>query len=411
MQKTISLKTARNIGYLTIGSIVSTIAGLLVAILFTHLTTKEIYGQYNYILSIVAFLSLFSLPGIATSLINSIAKNCQGDFVKGTMKRLKYSLFGSIIIMALSIWHWWKGESEVGLALLIVSFIFLFYISLNHIDSFYIGKKDYKTVLKIRTTISLLILLSVAISLLLHQKIFFIMFLSLGSISIFYLFISIRIRLNLTSKEEDEGFLSFAKSITVLGIIGSAIGTLDRFIVGTFFGYNVLAIYSIGFILHSQLKRGYQILNNIVQPMLVNRSIKDSFKTCNSKIEILFPPLVLGFFLIYLALPHIIPLLFTKAYKDSIFYAQLFLLPTFFGIPGWFYETIMRSHQLSRELYYTRIISSILALITLALGGYFLGVSGIILSRIVNSISVSLFGFLMIKKVAAVDKRKSNGAF
>lgn len=118
MQKIIGLKTTKNIGYLTINSGVGTIAGLLVTILFTRLSTKEIYGQYNYVLSIVGFLSLFTLPGIATSIINSIAKNCQGDFVRGTKRRLRYSLFVLPIIIALSIWHWWRGENEVGLALL-----------------------------------------------------------------------------------------------------------------------------------------------------------------------------------------------------------------------------------------------------------------------------------------------------
>ena len=408
MQK-ISFKTTKNIGYLTISAVVSSFAGFLVAILFTRLSTKEIYGQYNYILSIVAFLSLFSLPGVATSLINSIAKNCEGDFIEGTKRRLKYSLLGAFVIMGLSIRHWWKGESGVGVALLIVSLVFLFYSSLSHIDSFYVGKKDYKAVLRIRITVSFLILLSVAISLVLYQKLFFIILLSLGTVAIFYLIISMRIWVNLTNRERDQKFLSFAKNMTILSIMGSAVGTLDRFIVGTFFNYDILAIYSIGFIVHSQLKKGAGILSNIVQPSLVNRSVRDSFRLCNTTIKILLPLVAIGFLLLYLVLPYIIPLFFTKAYSDSIFYARLFLLPTFFGIPGWFYETIMRSHQLSRKLYYNRIIGSTLALATLILGGYYLGVSGIILSRIVNAASVSFFGFLMLQNSKVVKEEKTYG--
>ena len=43
-------------------------------------------------------------------------------------------------------------------------------------------------------------------------------------------------------------------------------------------------------------------------------------------------------------------------------------------------------------------IGSILALVTLILGAYYFGVTGIILSRIVNATSVSFFGFLTIKR-------------
>jgi F0F1-type ATP synthase assembly protein I len=68
------------------------------------------------------------------------------------------------------------------------------------------------------------------------------------------------------------------------------------------------------------------------------------------------------------------------------------------AIPAFFYEVIMRSHQMTHELYVTRIASSILSLVVLIIAGYYIGVVGIIISRIINAGSLSLIGFLLLSR-------------
>ena len=48
--------------YLRLG--ISLIIGLAVTVAFTRLAPKEVFGQYNFILAILAIASLLSIPGL-----------------------------------------------------------------------------------------------------------------------------------------------------------------------------------------------------------------------------------------------------------------------------------------------------------------------------------------------------------
>ena len=67
--------------WLTVGQIISSAATFGLAIAFANLLPKETYGTYKFVLSIAGILTIFTLPGMVTSLTQAVARNFEGSVI------------------------------------------------------------------------------------------------------------------------------------------------------------------------------------------------------------------------------------------------------------------------------------------------------------------------------------------
>ena len=58
--------------WLVSGSIIASLSGLVIMAVFDRFVSKETFGAYQYVLSMAALISVFSLPGIGSALIRTI---------------------------------------------------------------------------------------------------------------------------------------------------------------------------------------------------------------------------------------------------------------------------------------------------------------------------------------------------
>ncbi|HEX9608834.1 MAG TPA: oligosaccharide flippase family protein, partial [Candidatus Paceibacterota bacterium] len=64
--------------WLSISQGVAMVTGLLVAIAFANLLTPETFGTYKFVLSLAGIIGAFSLTGMSTALIRSVANGQEG---------------------------------------------------------------------------------------------------------------------------------------------------------------------------------------------------------------------------------------------------------------------------------------------------------------------------------------------
>jgi len=64
--------------YLRLGT--SLITGLAVSIVFARLAPREVYGQYNFVLAILAIASILSIPGLKSAVLRSTARGNEGNY-------------------------------------------------------------------------------------------------------------------------------------------------------------------------------------------------------------------------------------------------------------------------------------------------------------------------------------------
>ena len=64
----------------------------LLAIAFAHFVSKESYGQYKYVLSLAGILGTFTLNGLGTAVVKSVAEGFEGTLRYAFWENIKWSV-------------------------------------------------------------------------------------------------------------------------------------------------------------------------------------------------------------------------------------------------------------------------------------------------------------------------------
>ncbi|MDO8472319.1 MAG: hypothetical protein Q7T05_00710 [Dehalococcoidia bacterium] len=102
-------KAGLNVGYyltntsvLTLSKLGGLVLSFATVYLFTHFSTKEAYGKYTFVFSMLDLLSILCLPGMATAISQSVARGFLGTLGYASAYRLRFSLLGSLALVGAS---------------------------------------------------------------------------------------------------------------------------------------------------------------------------------------------------------------------------------------------------------------------------------------------------------------------
>src|SRR5450631_2149615 len=74
----------------TTAQIITSAGTFVFAIIVAHFLSKEVYGEYKYVLSVVALLSIFSLT-LGTAVFQSTARGFVGALREGFWQNIRWS--------------------------------------------------------------------------------------------------------------------------------------------------------------------------------------------------------------------------------------------------------------------------------------------------------------------------------
>lgn len=133
--------------WVTCRYVVIAAAGLVVSIAFSRLGTKELLGQYQFVLSFLAFVSIFSLPGLNVSVLKSISKKQDAGIIRAVKLSFLSSLIGMPIVIFYGLFRFFQDADFIlGLTLILSGVLFAFYYAPNTWYAFYEGKSLFRPV-------------------------------------------------------------------------------------------------------------------------------------------------------------------------------------------------------------------------------------------------------------------------
>jgi O-antigen/teichoic acid export membrane protein len=133
----------RNGSWVTIRYGVIVVSGLLISVAFSRLVTKELYGQYQFVIAFISFLSLLSLPGLNIVTLRESIKGNDWPLVASVKKSFCWSIFMSLIACGYALHLWYGGKESLAIAVLVAGVLAPFYYAPNNWYVFYEGKKDF----------------------------------------------------------------------------------------------------------------------------------------------------------------------------------------------------------------------------------------------------------------------------
>ena len=389
--------------YLILPKVTLSLAGFGLVFCFTRFASKELYGQFNYIASILGTLAVFSLPGMQTAIVQAAAVGQDGILKAGTGYRIRYSVIGSLLLLAIAGYSGivLKGTPDLWRTFLLCAFLFPFAYATDSYLYYLNGKRLFRTfaLCDIATnTVPAIILTVFIISGAGLLTIYSAKFVSALMIQV-PLFLWVYLRFTASQRCEDAS-IRFGKEMSFLGLLFSLYAYLDSLIVGTVFGFKDLAVFSIGRLISQGLKMVFWGLSNqFLVPYLARLSIDDAAALIRRHFKTMMLGAVVASFCLIALLPWAIPFLFTVQYGESVFIAQLLILSILISAPGMVFDCLFRAHKKTKNIFIIQIGHILPELLLLPFFLLRFGFMGVVYARLCTISLYSLTGWYLARRM------------
>lgn len=388
--------------WLTLNQVVASGSSFLLALALANLLDKTAYGNYQYILSLIGLLGIFSLQGIRTAISQAVARGLEGSFYTGFKIRLKWGSIGSLIAIGLALYYWLKGNEILSLPLLITALLLPLMQASRVYSGFLSGKRLFDVGAKYNIATDLISVGTVIAVLFITKNVFWLIAAYLVSNTFLNCFFDYLVKIKYKpNKKEDPQTLNYAKHLSFLGVISLAGDYLDKILLFNFLGPAQLAVYSFAIALPVQIKATLANIPALAFPKFAAQSdeiIKANAMRKFWKLTLLVAVIII----LYLAIAPFFYKIFFPQYLDSIIYSQIFIF-FLISIPASLLDTIFNAKIMKKNIYIIKFFSLFRIILYLILIPTF-GIWGLIIARVGMTIfnsALTLFLFNKFQKTKA----------
>lgn len=395
--KTDMVYLAKGGSWLMSGQFITTIFSLILSVAFANLLPKEVFGNYKFILSLAGIISAFTLTGIGTAVIQSVARGYEGALKTGFWIQLKWSIFIILASLTGAIYYFLNDNNLTAISLLVIGSTYPIITSSSLYSGFLTGKKNFKLIALLNIFRNVLPVILLLITVFLTQDtlvIIFVYFISNTLASIYsYLIV---IKKYKPKQKTDKEMVSYGKHLSIINIISAVAMQIDKILVFHFLGAAQLAIYAFAIMIPNHIHGLFKNISVLAFPRFSQQNKFELKKSLPSKTFKLFIFSLLISILYIIFSPFIFKLIF-PLYLDSIIYTQFFAINIILTGGLLISSTFIQSQKLIKETYIISIFKNILKISLL----YFLipvyGIIGAILGILIPRFISLFLSFALIK--------------
>jgi O-antigen/teichoic acid export membrane protein len=352
---------AKGASWLALGQGITSIAGFAVTIVLARTFSKDEYGVYRFLLTLIPLFAVANLPSMVGAITRSVAR---GNFVslpRILSVRIRYGLLGSLAALLGAGYYLFMGNTDLALSLSVVAILAPLYEVLNTYVAYLRGQErfdrsaTYTAITRIVVAIATIIITFVFASPLLTAAVF------IGAAIIFQGLYAWRIhKENITSQEklplpdDTDDVLTYGKHLSAINILGVLNDYIDRLLIWYSFGPTTLASYAIARSVPEQGIRILDIIPQIALPKISRRNWSNKKEQKKNLKKIIFLLVILLFiaFLYTEAVWMLFPILF-PTYPEVILPA-IILAPSIVLIPlKGIFKQILLSEKMKKIMVYT----------------------------------------------------------
>jgi O-antigen/teichoic acid export membrane protein len=384
---------------LVYSNIISTVTNLGVVYIFANFVSQETYGTYKYILSIASVLSIFTLQGMNTAVVQSVSRGYEGAVRDGIRNKILFGFIGTFFGLIISGYYFIQGNILLGGAFFITALAIPFYGTFNLYRAYLNGKRQYRAIAKETTFYSIGFFILFAATLLLTDNIIIIMASYFLASTLLQLFIYLKIsrRLDPQAKSSDAEITKYGKDLSLMKGLSVASGSISSLALWHLLGPLSLPIYALALAPIEQVRPILQLAENLLMPKLSQDSWKAHSIGWFFKKSALFFLAIILFVIIYIiSAPYIFSLLFPK-YMESVLFTQILSIGLILTGLNVLLTAIMRSKKQVSNLYVTSGVVMFFDLLTIP-AIYFFGIMGLIIIILLSKVALSLISLYLVFK-------------
>ena len=387
----------KNEFWVYLGQGIGLIAGLATLVAFARLAPKEVYGQYNFVLAILAIVTLVSIPGLNSAVSRSTARGNEGNYKAAVKTRFLWSLLGIPALLAVGAYYYYYETPIIGICFMTAGIFFPLIHAPNLWNGFLQGKRRFDLTTKyggIQSTVTAAAI--IAILFLNPSHLVLIVVTHLGVTSFLTCFFYRRSQRYIENKAEDNECKKYGYLLTTASIVVDLANNVDKILVGILLGAPQLAIYSVARGIPDRIRTLLKPAWSPFMPKFSQDGVE--MREVQEVAKHFILPLVVvtlgGSLLYWFFIDHVMLLLFSTKYMESTIYARMLLLMILAAIPGSFFGRFAIAKRKTKAIILRCHIFSFLRLVIMSGFIYQWGIMGAVWALNLNAIINALLGWV-----------------
>lgn len=382
--KTDMVYLAKNSLWLNLNTIISSAFALTLSIIFARYLNKEVYGNYQFLISLASIIGTLTLTGMNATVIQSVARGYDGILKKSVWVQIKYALVPFCIGMTASIYYFINNNTTLSYSLVAISILMPLTSAFNTWSAFLSGKKDFYKTFVFSQVSNLFYYLIMFTCIFIFPQTVTLVFANFIASALANFLIYLRVSKKYVSNNlEDTGSIEYGKKLSVSSILPLISIHIDNILVFHLLGASNLAVYAFASNIPEKFISLIRPISTVALPKMSVKNHEDFRKELGSKI---FKFLLFSFMfsLIYIILaPFVYKILF-PTYTDSILYSQVYVLAAAISTTTSLAVSFMFASR-SKKIYTYNIINPIFNIAAMIIGAFLFGIWGVIASRIIGN--------------------------
>jgi O-antigen/teichoic acid export membrane protein len=144
------IKIGKNVAFLFALNGFRRLLGLATTYFLVRALSQESFGEYSFLLSTIAFMTLFTLPGLNNAIVQSVARGKPGTYRAALPFAFFSSFLGSFVLIGFGIWYVSQNNSELASSFFLTAAIFPFANGLGQWGTLKAGKEDFESIAKLK---------------------------------------------------------------------------------------------------------------------------------------------------------------------------------------------------------------------------------------------------------------------
>ncbi len=312
--KTDMVYLAKNSFWLNLNTIISSAFALALSVVFARYLDKEIYGNYQFLISLASIVGTLTLTGMNASVIQSVARGYEGVLKKSVWVQIKYALIPFCLGVAISLYYFLNNNITISYSLIAISILMPLTSAFNTWAAFLSGKKDFYKTFTLSQASNLFYYSIMFVCIFIFPQTVTLVFANFLASAITNFLIYLRVSKKYVSNNlEDAGSIAYGKKLSVSSILPLISIHIDNILVFHLLGASNLAIYAFASNIPEKFISLIRPISTVALPKMSVKNPDNFRKELGSKI---FKLLLFSFLfsLIYILLAP----LYTKFYFQII---------------------------------------------------------------------------------------------
>ncbi len=381
--------------WMNLGSISVSLFSFALYLAFAHFLPKEVYGTYQYLLSLGAIVGALTLTGMNSALTRAVAQGNEGTVAASIPFQLTWGLLPLIASWAGGAYYLAHHNTTLGYGLFLIGIFVPLNNALNSYVAWIGGRKDFRAAFLYNLLTNVLYYPALIIAAYYSSSALILLAANLLSqgIALAIGYTRAQHKYQPNALIDREAF-SYGKHLSVMGVMGTIAGQVDSILAFHMLGANPLALYSFATALPDRIASLVKFIPSIALPKLANRTPEEVRRTLPTRLSIalLGSAAVAG---IYMLLAHTFFSIFFPQYIQAVPYSILYALAIIPTVGGLF-TAALTAYGSVRSLYILNTAVPILQLVLMVLGISWLGLMGLIIAKIVTYSIQFILGAILI---------------